>query len=221
MEFANVIAQRHSTRHYLESEPLSRQAVLELIGQAQQAPSWKNCQSTRYYVLTKPEAKADFAARCLPPFNAKNVEHAVALFVVTFAKEKSGYRLRAGEPNVPANELADMWGAYDAGLSSDHLCWRRKTAATIRLSSAFAMRMPSGRNWRFQRKRSFFRSLRLERAKPNFRNRLAFRWKSKWYFAIKRTTSGEELRCGGSRGGGEAGTRERGRERYSAAESRR
>lgn len=121
MEFANVIAQRHSTRHYLDSEPLSRQAVLELIGQAQQAPSWKNCQSTRYYVLTKPEAKADFAARCLPPFNAKNVEHAVALFVVTFAKEKSGYRLRAGEPNVPANELADMWGAYDAGLSSDHL----------------------------------------------------------------------------------------------------
>ncbi len=128
MEFTEVITRRHSTRRYLASEPLSHEAVLNLIRQAQQAPSWKNCQSTRYYVLTKPEAKAVFAARCLPPFNAKNVENAAALFVVTFVKEKSGYRLRADEPNVPANELADMWGAYDAGLSSDHLLLAAKNS---------------------------------------------------------------------------------------------
>ena len=221
MEFANVIAQRHSTRHYLDSEPLSRQAVLELIGQAQQSPSWKNCQSTRYYVLTKPEAKADFAARCLPPFNAKNVEHAVALFVVTFAKEKSGYRLRAGEPNVPANELADMWGAYDAGLSSDHLLLAAKNVGydslVIGIRDADAIRAQLS----IPEEEVILSVIALGKAKPIFRNRLAFRWKSKWHFATKRTTSGEEFRCGGSRGGGEAGTRERGRERYSAAESRR
>lgn len=121
MEFSELNRARHSVRHYDASRTLTKEEVTELVREAQEAPSWKNCQSARYYAVLEPAAKAAFAAACLPPFNAKNVDGAAVLFVTTFVRERSGYRLRSGEPNVAANELGDVWGAYDAGLANDHL----------------------------------------------------------------------------------------------------
>lgn len=122
MEFSELNRARHSVRHYDGSRTLTKEEVTELVREAQEAPSWKNIQSVRYYAVIDPAEKKAFAEACLPPFNVKNVDGAAALIAITFVPELSGFRmsLEDGGP-VPANEMADMWGTYDAGLATAHL----------------------------------------------------------------------------------------------------
>lgn len=114
MDFTELIMARRSTRSYTE-EAVDPQILKEILVQAQQAPTWKNSQTARCYVVQSPERLEDFRSAVLPSFNQKSSAHAT-LIVTTFVKDVSGFT--KGEPD---NEMGNAWGAYDLGLHDAYL----------------------------------------------------------------------------------------------------
>ncbi len=117
MDFTELVASRRSIRAYKEGTSVDHGVITELIRFAQQAPSWKNSQTGRYYVVTSPDKLAQFKEKCLPTFNQNSCKNAPALIISTFVKTRSGFT-REGQAE---NELGDEWGAYDLGLQNDLL----------------------------------------------------------------------------------------------------
>ncbi len=113
MEFNELIKQRRSVRAY-KAEAIDSDVIRQIITEAQQAPSWKNSQTARYYVANTPEAIAK-VREALPVFNQNSSEGA-ALIITSFVKDTSGFN--AG---TPENELGNKWGAYDCGLANSYL----------------------------------------------------------------------------------------------------
>lgn len=116
MELNELFEKRRTIRGYQEGVRIERKAVEEILTAAQQAPSWKNSQTGRYYVVMNPEKTARVKASCLPERNANNCADAPVLIVTAFEKGVSGFG-----PEGPANELGDQWGAYDLGLQNAYL----------------------------------------------------------------------------------------------------
>ena len=114
MEFKELVEARRSVRKYVASE-ISKAEVEEIVAEALNAPSWKNTEVTRYYAAISDAAKARMWDEALPSFNVASSANAAALVAVTFKKGESGYM----GPD-PANELGEMWGAYDCGLASSY-----------------------------------------------------------------------------------------------------
>ena len=112
MEFNGLIEARRSIRKYAASE-ISKAEIEAIVGEALNAPSWKNTEVTRYYAAIGAEAKARLWNEALPGFNVASTANAAALVAVTFKRGESGYM-----GAEPANELGEMWGAYDCGLAS-------------------------------------------------------------------------------------------------------
>ena len=112
MEFDNVLKERRSVRKY-KASAVTREQLEKLIQAAQYAPSWKNLQTSRYYVIDAPDVVANLKKECLPEFNAANVANAPALIVTTFVKNVSGYTIEG----QPRNEC----GYYDLGLASANI----------------------------------------------------------------------------------------------------
>lgn len=117
MEFDKVIESRRSIRHYDAEKKVSREQIEEMLEAAIQAPSWKNSQTARYYVVMGQELLETVRTDCLPEFNANNVSGASALIVTSFVKSRSGF----GPDGIPSNELGEGWGFYDLGLHNEHL----------------------------------------------------------------------------------------------------
>ena len=80
MELQSCIEQRRSVRKY-KTQPVPREQLREIIQAAIFAPSWKNSQTSRYYVA-EGEAKAELE-KYLPEFNRKNSKDAPVLIVST------------------------------------------------------------------------------------------------------------------------------------------
>ena len=114
MEFKELIEARRSVRKYAPGE-ISRDEIYAIIGEALNAPSWKNTEVTRYYAAVSAETKDRLWKEALPSFNVTSTANAAALVSVTFKKGESGYMGTAA-----ANELGEMWGAYDCGLASSY-----------------------------------------------------------------------------------------------------
>ena len=110
MELQSALENRKSIRSYL-SKDVEPEKLTALIEAASLAPSWKNSQTARYYVIHTPE-KLEQIRATLPEFNRKNCEQAPALIITTVVLNRSGYE-RNGEPT---NELGNGWGFYDCGL---------------------------------------------------------------------------------------------------------
>ena len=108
MEFKELIFERRSTRKY--AAPVERGALIEILKNAQMAPSWKNMQTSRCYAVLDPEKVAALRETALPAFNQKSSTNA-ALIVTTFVKDVVGFT--EGKPD---NEVGNGWGAYDLGL---------------------------------------------------------------------------------------------------------
>ena len=113
MEFKELISARRSVRGY--SAGIGHEALMEILKQAQQAPSWKNQQTARCYAVETPEILEDLRAMALPSFNQNSSAHA-ALIVTTYVKNVVGFN---GE--TPVNEIGNGWGAYDLGLHDAYL----------------------------------------------------------------------------------------------------
>lgn len=116
MDFDTVINARRSIRKF-HNKKVERKHIEEMLQSAIMAPSWKNSQTARYYVIENEEMLTRIKAECLPPFNAENVKEAPVLIVTSFIKNCSGYD-KTGEPS---NELGNYWGAYDLGLHNQNL----------------------------------------------------------------------------------------------------
>ena len=114
MEFTELIEVRRSVRRYAKSV-IAKDEMEKIIADALNAPSWKNSEPTRYYAAIGEEAKDRLWKEALPGFNAANSENAAALVAVTFVPGESGFM-----GSDPADELGDMWGAYDCGLASSY-----------------------------------------------------------------------------------------------------
>ena len=114
MEFNELIEVRRSVRRYAKSA-ISKDEMEKIVADALNAPSWKNSETTRYYAAIGDEAKARMWKEALPTFNAANAADAAALVAVTFVPGESGFM-----GSEPADDLGNMWGAYDCGLASSY-----------------------------------------------------------------------------------------------------
>lgn len=117
MELTAAINGRRSIRKYKGDVKVTKAQVDEILQAALMAPSWKNSETGRYYVVMEEENLQYVKENCLPPYNAGNTKDAPVLIVVTVAKGVSGF----GPDGKPANELGDGWGIYDLGLQNQNL----------------------------------------------------------------------------------------------------
>lgn len=115
MELNNVIENRRSVREYTK-KPVENEKLRDMIRAASLAPSWKNSQVSRYYVVTNDEKLAELRS-ALSAYNQKNVANAPALIVISIVLNRSGYE----KDGTPTNELGNGWGFYDCGLQSMNL----------------------------------------------------------------------------------------------------
>lgn len=116
MEFQNLIEKRRTVRKYVAGNAVSKEDVLAMVKAAQEAPSWKNSQTGRYYCIMNEKDVARFREECLPEMNAGKCENAV-LIVSTFVHNRAGFQ-RDGSAD---NELGNGWGCYDLGLQNENL----------------------------------------------------------------------------------------------------
>ena len=120
MEFTELISARRSVRKY-EGAP-DHDTLAGILREAQRAPSWKNQQTSRSYVVETPETLEDFRAAVLPSFN-QNSSAKAALIVTTYVKDIVGF----GDGG-PVNEIGNGWGAYDLGLHDAYLILAARNA---------------------------------------------------------------------------------------------
>ena len=120
MEFRELILARRSVRGY--EAGIGHEALADILKEAQQAPSWKNQQTSRCYAVETPEALEALRRAALPPFNQNNSAHA-ALIVTTYVKDVVGFN-----DGTPVNEIGNGWGAYDLGLHDAYLVLAARNA---------------------------------------------------------------------------------------------
>lgn len=116
MELKEAVLSRRSIRAY-KNEQVEKEKVEEIIRFVQNAPSWKNSQTGRYYVVITPEKLREIKSDCLAEFNQNNSKNAPVLIVTAYEKKISGFDMEGN----PVNELGDKWGAYDLGLQNELL----------------------------------------------------------------------------------------------------
>lgn len=112
MEFQNLIESRRSVRKYADKE-VTREQIEEIIRAAQEAPSWKNQQTSKYYCVLSKEKREELRTTCFPSFNEQRSLNA-ALIVTAYEKNNVGF----DDNGQPINELGNGWGCYDLGLQN-------------------------------------------------------------------------------------------------------
>ena len=120
MEFQELIMTRRSIRGY--ESAADHDTLVRILKEAQQAPSWKNQQTSRCYVAETPEKLEELRTAAFPSFN-QNSSAGAALIVTTYVKNIVGFN---GETAV--NEIGNGWGAYDLGLHDAYLILAAKNA---------------------------------------------------------------------------------------------
>ena len=120
MEFLQILENRRSIRAYSEGITVSREEIEQMITAAQQAPSWKNSQTGRYYVALSEEAISEVRNNCLASFNYDRTLNAAAFVLMTFKSGISGF----SPDGLPTDTLANGWGAYDLGLQNANFILR-------------------------------------------------------------------------------------------------
>ena len=112
MEFRELIQERRSVRAY-RSAP-THEELVRILKEAQLAPSWKNSQTTRWYVVETPD-RLEELRQALHAANQNKVPNA-AMIVSTYVRNIAGFT-----KEVPDNEVENGWGAYDLGLHDAYL----------------------------------------------------------------------------------------------------
>ena len=113
MELNELMKIRRSCRSYAEAK-VCEEDIMEMIKAAQQAPSWKNSQTGRYYVALSDEA-IESVFNSLPGFNQNSSKNA-AYIVTSFVPKISG-----GTGEGKMSEEGDIWGGYDLGLQNAYM----------------------------------------------------------------------------------------------------
>ena len=116
MTLSEIAGVRRSIRQYDPLKPVTREELLEIVRFAQEAPSWKNKQTSRYHIAVSPQQVAAVRS-CLAGSNQQKTEGAGALIVTSFRHTIVGFD-RDGNPD---NEGGNSWGWYDLGLQNAYL----------------------------------------------------------------------------------------------------
>lgn len=87
MEFQNLIEKRRSVRKYVERNTVTKDEILSMIKAAQEAPSWKNSQTGRYYCIMDEKNVEQFRRECLPEMNAGKCENQCCWLVLSYITE--------------------------------------------------------------------------------------------------------------------------------------
>lgn len=116
MEFQKLIEERRTIRKYSPEGRITKDELLTIIRTAQEAPSWKNSQTGRYYCVISEDMAEKVAKECLPEMNQAKAENA-SLIITTFVHNRSGFQ----KDGTPDNELGNGWGCYDLGLQNENL----------------------------------------------------------------------------------------------------
>ena len=116
MEFQKLIEERRTIRKYSPESRITKEDLLAVIRAAQEAPSWKNSQTGRYYCVMSEEMVEKVSRECLPEMNQAKAENA-SLIVTTFVHNHAGFQ----KDGTPDNELGNGWGCYDLGLQNENL----------------------------------------------------------------------------------------------------
>lgn len=122
MEFKELIEKRRSIRSYAENVSVTEDDVKAMIYAAQQAPSWKNSETGRYYIAVSPEMIEKIRTECFAEYNRNNTKNVGALIVTAYAANRSGFERDGSATNERGNE----WGAYDLGLQNMNLIMAAK-----------------------------------------------------------------------------------------------
>ncbi len=117
MKFDKVLEGRRSIRRWTD-KPIEHDELKKILKASQLAPSWKNSQSPRFYVVTQDTLLAQLKENGLPSFNQKNCEKAPCLIVACFERGKSG----RGADGTFANECEEGWSYFDLGLAVENIC---------------------------------------------------------------------------------------------------
>ncbi|EJW95920.1 nitroreductase family protein, partial [gut metagenome] len=107
MEFQKLIEARRSIRTYCPGGKPGREELLQMVQAAQEAPSWKNSQTGRYYCVGSEEMLSKIRREGLLSGNGEKTAHA-ALIVTTFVKDRAGFQ----KDGTWDNELGNGWGCY-------------------------------------------------------------------------------------------------------------
>ena len=121
MEFQKLIEERRTIRKYRPESRITKEDLLAVIRAAQEAPSWKNSQTGRYYCVMSEEMVEKVSRECLPEMNQAKAENA-SLIVTTFVHNHAGFQ----KDGTPDNELGNGWGYYDLGLHDENLILRAR-----------------------------------------------------------------------------------------------
>ncbi len=123
MTFNEVASSRRSVRHFKDSgfsPDEIKSKINEIIAfVSENAPSWKNSQTHRYYVAVTDDKK-EAVKNALAERNRPKCVNAVALIVSCFEKNVSGFSNTDGKASAD-NECGNEWGAYDLALGDSLL----------------------------------------------------------------------------------------------------
>ena len=119
MNTTDCIKTRRSIRNYKE-EQIPQDVMKEVIDIARFAPSWKNGQIARYYVVQTPELKQKIAESCVMGFtyNTGTLTKAPAIVVVAYVEKRSGFERDGSHTTSKGSE----WEMFDAGIATQTLC---------------------------------------------------------------------------------------------------
>ena len=119
MNTTDCIKTRRSIRNYKE-EQIPQDVINEVIDIARFAPSWKNGQIARFYVVQSPDLKKKIAEECMMgfSFNTNTLTKASALVVVAYVEKRSGFE-RDGSYTTSKE---DRWEMFDAGIATQTFC---------------------------------------------------------------------------------------------------
>ena len=117
MEFQALIEKRRTVRKYSPDTNVTREQIQELVKAAQEAPSWKNTETGRYYCVLSEDKKQKLRKECLAYANNDTKTEHAALIITTFVHNHAGFQT----DGTPDNELGNGWGCYDLGLQNENL----------------------------------------------------------------------------------------------------
>ena len=119
MNTVDCIKTRRSIRNYKE-EQIPQDVMKEVIDIALFAPSWKNGQIARYYVVQSAELKQKIAESCVMGFtyNTGTLTKAPAIVVVAYVEKRSGFERDGSCTTSKGSE----WEMFDAGIATQTLC---------------------------------------------------------------------------------------------------
>lgn len=116
MEVLECIETRRSVRKYTD-RAVEKALVEKLVRAAQNAPTWKNSQTTRFTAVLDSEKRWQVRA-ALPDFNQNSTQNAPVYLIVSAITHRSGYE-RDGSATTP---LGEGYTFFDCGATVEALC---------------------------------------------------------------------------------------------------